>query len=130
MTEQLLQIARREPEDDPSIGQTVEAISEHYRNAKPGDVAVIRETYRGYLSFRYTSVNEVKPPRVYLAHEAEWGGSAFYLASGKNCRSPKGQARLVVPSPEIAAFTAAHPIIGKRIGGSITEFPFRTRFLR
>jgi hypothetical protein len=34
-----------------------------------------------------------------------------------------------MPSPEIAAFTAAHPN-GKRIGGSITEFPFRTRFLR
>jgi hypothetical protein len=129
-TAQLLGIARREPEDDPSLAQTAEEISAFYRNAKPGDVAVIRETYRLILKFRYTLIDgrSKDENRVYLNDAPDYGGVAFYIKSGKNYKSPTGQARLVMPSDEIAAFIAANPD-GKRIGGSITEFPFRPRFM-
>jgi hypothetical protein len=40
--------------NDPSREQTIEAIGEYYRHAKPGAVAVIRETYGRVLRFRYT----------------------------------------------------------------------------
>jgi hypothetical protein len=82
---------------------------------------VIHETYGGVLSFRYTQVNEVKPPRVYLAEPPPFGGPAFYITATegcKNCDSAKGQARLVMPSPEIAAFMAANPR-GKRRGSVV-----------
>jgi hypothetical protein len=37
--------------NDPSREQTIEAIGEYYRNAKPGAVAVIRETYVAFSGF-------------------------------------------------------------------------------
>jgi hypothetical protein len=48
---EVLRIARREPDDDPSKAQTAQAINAYYRNAKSGDDAVIRETCSGYLRF-------------------------------------------------------------------------------
>jgi len=69
-------------------------------------------------------VNEVKPPRVYLAERPPFGGPAFYISAtkscGRNCDSATGQARLVMPSPEIAAFMAANPE-GKRRGALVVE---------
>jgi hypothetical protein len=88
---------------------------------------VIRETYGGFLRFRLTKINAIKGPRVYLADEAPYGGSAFYLKSGKNCRSPTGQAHLVISTQPILDFAAANPN-GKKIGGSLTNFPYRERF--
>jgi hypothetical protein len=121
-----LRHAQRRPEDDPSNTQTAEAISTHYRNAGVGDVAVVRETYAGFLNFRHTTIEAIKGPRVYLAYEPMYGGPAFYLASGKNCRSPTGQAHLVIPTRQIRDFAAANPN-GKQIGGSLTNFPYRER---
>ena len=43
--------AQRRPEEDPSNAQTADTISAHYRSAKVGDTAVIRETYGGFLKF-------------------------------------------------------------------------------
>jgi hypothetical protein len=86
--------AQRRPEDDPCNTQTTEAISVHYRNASVGNVAAVRETYAGFLNFRQTTIEAIKGPRLYLAYEPQYGGPAFYLASGKNCRSPTGQAIL------------------------------------
>ena len=124
---ELIRHAGRRPEDDPSNAQTGDTISAHYRNAKVGDLAVIRETYGGFLRFRLTKINAIKGPRVYLADEAPYGGSAFYLKSGKNCRSPTGQAHLVISTQPILDFAAANPN-GKKIGGSLTNFPYRERF--
>src|SRR6266852_1624906 len=84
--------AQRRPEDDPSNIQTADTISAHYRNAKVGDSAAIRETYGGFLSFRLTKIEAIKGPRVYLADGAPFGGVAFYLKSAKNCWSPTVQA--------------------------------------
>jgi hypothetical protein len=119
--------AERRPEGDPSNAQTEETISARYRNAKVVDLAVIRETYGGFLSFRLTKIEAIKGPRVYLAEGAPFGGPAFYLKSGKNCRSPTGQAHLVTPTPTILDFAAANPK-GKQIRGSLTNFPYRARF--
>jgi hypothetical protein len=124
---QSIRHAQRRTEDDPSNTQTAEAISAHYRNASVGDVAVIRETYGGSLNFRLTKINAIKGPRVYLACEPLYGGPAFYLASRKNCRSPTGQAHLVIPTQPILDFAAANPN-GKKISGSPTNFPYRERF--
>jgi hypothetical protein len=119
--------AQRRPEGDPSNTQTEETISAHYRNANVGDLAVIRETYGGFLSFRLTKIEAIKGPRVYLADEPPYGGPAFYLKSGKNCRSPTGQAHLIIPTPPILDFAAANPK-GKQMGGSLTNFPYRAPF--
>ena len=123
----LIRRVQRRPEDDPSNAQTADTISAHYRNAKVGDIAVIRETYGGFLNFRLTKIDAIKGPRVYLADEAPYGGPAFYLKSGKNCRSPTGQAHLVISTQPMLDFAAANPN-GKKIGGSLTNFPYRERF--
>lgn len=128
-TAELLKIASRRPDGDPNNTQTIDAISSYYRNVKPGDHAVVRETYFGLLRFNLTVIEAIKGPRVYLENAPAWGGQAFYLKSGKNCQSPTGQDHLVVPTQEIINFAAAHPD-GKRIGGSIIEFPYRVRFHR
>ncbi len=117
----------RRPEGDPSNTQTADAISAHYRNANVGDIAVIRETYGGFLRFRLTKTDAIKGPRVYLVDGVPYGGPAFYLATGKNCRSPTGQAHLVIPTQPILDFAAANPN-GMKIGGSLTNFPYRKRF--
>jgi hypothetical protein len=119
--------AQRRPEDDPSNTQTAVTISAHYRTAKVGAIAVIRETYGGFLNFRLTKIEAIKGRFVYLADEAPSGGPAFWLKSGKNCRSPKGQAHLVIPTKPILDFAAANPK-GKQISGSLTNFPYRARF--
>jgi hypothetical protein len=72
----LIRHAQRRPEDDPSNTQTADPISVHYRNAKVGDIAVIRETYGGFLNFLLTEIDAIKGPRVYLADEPLYGGSA------------------------------------------------------
>jgi len=122
-----LRYDQRRPEDDPSNTQTADTISAHYRNAKVGDVAVIRETYVRSLNFRLTTIDAIKGRFVYLADKPSYGGPAFYLSSGKNCRSPTGQAHLVIPTQPILDFAAANPN-GKQISGSLTNFPYRTRF--
>jgi 2',3'-cyclic-nucleotide 2'-phosphodiesterase (5'-nucleotidase family) len=120
--------AQRRPEDDPSNTQTADTISAHYRNAKVGDLAVIRETYGGSLNFRQTKIEAINGPRVYLTDDDPYGyaGPAFYLKSGKNCRSPTGQAHLVIPTQPILDFAVANPK-GKQISGSLTNFPYRAR---
>jgi hypothetical protein len=119
--------AQRRPEDDPSNTQTADAISAHFRNAKVGDIAVIRETYFDFLNFRLTEIDAMKSGRVYLVDGAPYGGPAFYLKSGKNCRSPTGQAHLVIPTQPILDFAAANPN-GKKISGSLANFPYRAPF--
>jgi hypothetical protein len=78
----LIRHAQRRPEDDPSNTQTADTISAYYRNAKVGDIAVIRETYGGFLNFRLTEIDAIKGPRVYLADEPLYGGPAT-LRAGK-----------------------------------------------
>jgi hypothetical protein len=91
--------------EDPSAGQTPAEIETYYRNAKEGDPALIRYTYgsAAMLGFIPTTITGTNPKlgRVYTAEEAPFGGKAWYAKSGKNCYSPTGQARLVVPTPQL-----------------------------
>jgi hypothetical protein len=65
------------------------------------------DAYRTYgnaamLGFIPTTITvNPKLGRVYTAEEAPFGGKAWYAKSGKNCYSPTGQARLVVPTPQL-----------------------------
>jgi hypothetical protein len=101
----------REPRNDPSADQTPEQITSYYRGVQIGDAAAIRQTQFGYLRFKITTIDGVntKAGRVYLADAADWGGVAFFVKSGKNCFSPSGQSRLVIPTPEISAWIEQHP---------------------
>jgi hypothetical protein len=98
---------------DPSGSQTEEQIATYYRNAKAGDVAVIRETYARRLWFIVTAIEDVNPKRgrIYLkdAPGSGYGGTAFYAKSGKNCYAPKGQASLVAPTAEVLAHAEQFP---------------------
>ena len=96
---------------DPSEAQTQPEIERYYRNVAPGDPAAIRETQGHSLSFILTTIEAVNPRqgRVYLKKPASWGGTTFYMKSGKNYRSPTGQSRLVIPTPEVRAFAEEHP---------------------
>lgn len=99
----------RIPRNDPSSSQTVEMICEYYRAAKIGDAAAIRQTHGSMLYFRMTQIENIKGPRLYLKVAADYGGVAFYIKSGKNCRSPTGQSGLVIPTPEVAAWIERNP---------------------
>lgn len=99
----------REPFNDPASSQTIEQVSAHYRSSKIGDVAVIRQTHGHVLNFRLSEIENIKGPRIYLKHSADFGGVAFYLKNGRNCRSPTGQASLVVPTPEVLAWIEGNP---------------------
>lgn len=98
---------------DPSGSQTEHEIASYYRNVKEGDIAVIRETYARRLWFIVSKVTGTNPKlgRVYLEDEPRsgYGGTAFYMKSGKNYKAPKGQASLVVPTPEVLAHAEQYP---------------------
>lgn len=96
---------------DPSNGQTQEQISEYYRNANEGDAAIIRETYGNSLRFILAKVTGSNPRlgRVYLDKHTAYGGLAYYTKSGRNCRAPKGQTSLVLPTEEVLKHAQEHP---------------------
>ncbi|WP_454642882.1 hypothetical protein [Bradyrhizobium liaoningense] len=113
---------------DPSANQTEEQIREYYTGANEGDVAVIRQTYANRLFFIVSKVTGKNGKgRVYLADEpaSGYGGCAFWIKSGKNCFSPKGQARLVVPTPEVLAHAERYPAkdFGMRLEIDVADVP-------
>lgn len=91
-------------------------------------VAVIRQTYANRLFFIVSRVTGKNGKgRVYLADEpaSGYGGCAFWIKSGKNCFSPKGQARLVVPTPEVLAHAEKYPAkdFGIRLEIDVADLP-------
>jgi hypothetical protein len=113
---------------DPSVDQTEEQIRKYYTSANEGDVAVIRQTYANHLFFIVSKVTGKNGKgRVYLADEpaSGYGGCAFWIKSGKNCFSPKGQARLVVPTPEVLTHAEQYPAkdFGMRLEIDVADVP-------
>jgi hypothetical protein len=103
---------RRRPRNDPSAGQTVEQIAAYYLSAKIGDRAAIKQTQNQLLRFTITEIENIDPKtgRLYVKQGApDWGGSAFYRKTGKNCYSPRGQTSLVIPTTEISAWARKNP---------------------
>ena len=87
----------------PCFGQTQESIEAWLRaNAQPGCQVVIRNTQGGVLSYERATVEAVAKGRIRLDKAGGTGGVSFYF-TGKNCFHPKGQTRLVEPTPEVLA---------------------------
>jgi hypothetical protein len=89
--------------------QSREEIGEYYLNARVGDIAIIRDTYWGGLCYTTTVIKDIKPPRLYVEDPPGYGGPAFYIKSGQNCRAPHGKASLVAPTPYILHWQKKYP---------------------
>jgi hypothetical protein len=87
--------------EDPSESQTEAEIAEYYKGAKTGDIAVFVDRSWNDVSFVFARITNVKSGRIYLDRAYDYGGVAFYCKSGRNCRAPKGQAHLVVPTLQV-----------------------------
>ncbi len=85
----------------PCYGQTGEELEAFLRSRASGDAVAIRTTYGGLLQYELAEVTGGKRGRLYLDRACWNGGSAWYAKSGKNCRAPKGQAQLVIPTTEV-----------------------------
>lgn len=84
----------------PCHGQTQESVEAWLRaNAQPGCQVVIRSTQGGLLEYKLATVEAVAKGRIRLDKGGGAGGVSFYF-TGKNCFHPKGQTRLVEPTPE------------------------------
>ena len=82
--------------DKPCSAQTPERLATYYRAATEGDLACVRTDHGGYqpsTEYTFERVTGGRRGRVYLA-----ASGSFYAGSGKNCFSPNGRKRLVVPT--------------------------------
>ena len=99
--------------DDPSRGQTLAQIEAYLRGVEEGDEVAIRNTHSGILEYRIATVTGTKPRagRLYTDQAGGYGGTAWYMKSGKNCFYPGGQSRLFVPTNNVRAFAANRPLV-------------------
>src|SRR5437016_2757197 len=92
--------------DTPCGDQTAESVEAWLRtNVKPGVEVVIRETEAGLLRYERAQVVHIGGGRFEVAAKRPDGklirsGQTFYY-SGKNCRHPKGQTRIVIPTEAV-----------------------------
>lgn len=89
----------------PCFGQTAEEIEKWLRaNVAIGTVVAIRNTQAGFLQYVPARIIRIGKGRFEVAREIRdslsGAGNTFYY-SGKNCWQPKGQTRLVIPSPDV-----------------------------
>jgi len=94
---------------DPASGQSEATISAFLRNCVEGDEVAIRHTQGYGLRVVITKITGTNPKagRIYTATPGGAGGGlAWYLKSGKNCFHPKGQSRLIEPTPAAREFAA------------------------
>jgi hypothetical protein len=94
----------------PCNTQDQKQVEAYYRNVKPGDIAVIRDTRGHFLHYQVDTVTDTNPKigRIYLQQGDPWGGRAWYPKSGKPSRASNGQAQLVVPTDEVLAWIKAY----------------------
>lgn len=92
----------------PCADQTEEEVEGWLReNVAVGAEVAIRQTQGGLLRYQRGRIVRVAKGRFEVAAERRDGtysesGETFY-SSGKNCWHPKGQTRLVIPSPAVVA---------------------------
>lgn len=101
-----LKEALRNTPHSPCVDQTEADIEAYYRKAQIGELAAVRRTHGGMLYYEITEIDGTTPKlgRVYVrAH------GAFYMKHGKNCREPKGQTTLVVPTAPVVAWALEYP---------------------
>lgn len=91
----------------PCFGQSPEEVESWLRgHVKVGAHVAIRNTQAGLLQYVPAKVVRLGRGRFEIEPEESTGlgtgGTSFYY-SGKNCRHPKDQTRLVIPTEEVRA---------------------------
>jgi hypothetical protein len=110
-------------DQDPSKPQTADQIEAYLRGCKVGDRVPIRNTQNHTLEFKIVEVMGIAPGRLYTNQSPGWGGgAAWFLRSGKNCRHPTGQSKLVIPTDEVRAFAEKHPRGASVFGLATADF--------
>ena len=91
----------------PCHGQTEERIKEWMKaNVQIGTEVVVRNSQGGFLQYTRAKVVRIGKGRFEvntLGRGTISGGGLNFYYSGKNCWAPKGQTRLVIPTPEVLA---------------------------
>lgn len=91
----------------PCYGQTAEEVEAWLRaNVRIGATVAIRHTQGGLLQYATATVTRIGKGRFEVdtlgPGNLSTAGLTFYY-SGKNCWSPKGQTRLVIPTEAVLA---------------------------
>jgi hypothetical protein len=100
----------RENVTDPAEGQTEKSIGEFLKASKEGDEVAIHETHQGVLRFTLTTIENIAPKkgRLYTVDEG-YGGSGWYIRTGRSTRYPTGQSHLIEPTAAIREFVENYP---------------------
>lgn len=85
--------------------EQVATIERYYRAAQIGAPAALVQTHYAQTDFVMTEVKylDLDADRVTLRSGPRFGGPEFFISSGRNCRSPTGRSRLIIPSSEMIA---------------------------
>lgn len=96
-----------EDKKPPCYGQTENSIKAWMKaNVAVGTKVVVRNSQGGLLQYALATVVRIGKSRFEvdsLGHGNVSGGGRTFYYSGKNCWAPKGQTRLVEPTPEVLA---------------------------
>lgn len=96
-----------QPQKTPCFGQSPQEVEAWLRaNVEIGATVAIRNTQAGLLHYLSAQVTRIAKGRLEVAPEESYGlslGSHTFYYSGKNCRYPKGQTRLVIPTLKVRA---------------------------
>jgi hypothetical protein len=97
---------------DPAFGQSERTIAAYLLNSCEGNEVAIRNAQGLGVMYVVTTIESISRDkgRLYTAIEAPLGGKGWYLKTGKHCRHPKGQSRLVEPTEEIRNFARQNPM--------------------
>lgn len=102
-----LEPGERFPEapSSPCFGQAEEEIGQWLRaNVAVGVEVVVRHTQGRVLDYKRGRVTGLGRGRFRVAHvrrDGSLGNEASFYYSGKHCFHPKGQTRLVIPTPAV-----------------------------
>lgn len=91
----------------PCYGQTADEVEAWLRaNVRIGATVALRHTQAGFLQYATATVTRIGKDRFEVdalgPGNLSTAGRSFYY-SGKNCWSPKGQTRLVIPTEVVLA---------------------------
>lgn len=91
----------------PCHGQTADEVEAWLRaNVRIGTTVAVRHTQAGFLQYATATVTRLGKGRFEVdtlgPGNLSTAGHTFYY-SGKNCWSPKGQTRLVIPTKAVLA---------------------------
>jgi hypothetical protein len=93
---------------DPAESQSPEEIETFLRSRKKGDEVAIHNPQGGLglLTIEIAKITEVRPRgRLWTDKSGHFGAdNRWFMKSGKNCGTPTGQSRLVIPTDEVRRY--------------------------